>query len=165
MTENLTNNAEEVLPTAPVTGPTLATRSVVKVYGKRRVVNDVSIEVGPGEVVGLLGPNGAGKTTTFYMIVGMIRPNQGRIFLGNDDITSSPMYQRAKRGIGYLSQEPSIFRGLTVEQNLMAVIETMGYPRSKRAEILEQARAAHGRQGLVAGAQIGSAPASAAAPR
>lgn len=138
MTERLKNNAEEYETLASAAGPKLSTQMLVKVYGKRRVVNEVSIEVGPGEIVGLLGPNGAGKTTTFYMIVGMIRPNEGRILLGDEDITSSPMYRRAKRGIGYLPQEPSIFRGLSVEQNLMAVIETMRYPRAKRAEILEE---------------------------
>jgi lipopolysaccharide export system ATP-binding protein len=108
------------------------------VYSKRRVVNDVSIEVNSGEVVGLLGPNGAGKTTTFYMIVGMIRPNKGRIFLEGDDITAMPMYKRARKGIGYLPQEPSIFRGLSVEQNLNAVLETMPYSRSERRELLDR---------------------------
>lgn len=116
----------------------LATDGVVKVYSKRRVVNTVSIEVNPGEVVGLLGPNGAGKTTTFYMIVGMIRPTEGKVFLGGADITARPMYQRARMGIGYLSQEPSIFRGLSVEKNLMAVIETMPYPKRERADVLER---------------------------
>jgi len=116
----------------------LTTKAVVKNYGKRRVVNEVSIEVKAGEVVGLLGPNGAGKTTTFYMIVGMVRPNAGKIFLGDEDITTRPMYKRARMGIGYLPQEPSIFRGLTVEQNLMAVIETMPYKKAERRDILEQ---------------------------
>jgi len=116
----------------------LATHDVVKVYGKRRVVDRVSIEVNAGEVVGLLGPNGAGKTTTFYMIVGMIRPNEGRILFGEDDVTKMPMYKRARRGVGYLPQEPSIFRGLTVEKNLMAVIETMSYKRSERVDVLER---------------------------
>lgn len=116
----------------------LTTDSVVKVYSKRRVVDDVSINVESGEVVGLLGPNGAGKTTTFYMIVGMIRPDEGRIHLGDDEITSTPMYKRARLGIGYLAQEPSVFRGLSVENNLMAVIETMSYSRSERKEVLER---------------------------
>jgi lipopolysaccharide export system ATP-binding protein len=116
----------------------LTTDSVVKVYSKRRVVDDVSINVESGEVVGLLGPNGAGKTTTFYMIVGMIRPDEGRIHLGDDEITSTPMYKRARLGIGYLAQEPSVFRGLSVENNLMAVIETMSYSRSERIEVLER---------------------------
>ncbi len=117
----------------PVAGAhRLATESVVKFYGRRRVVSDVSIDVNGGEVVGLLGPNGAGKTTTFYMIVGMIRPNQGTITLDGEDITKLPMYKRARLGIGYLSQEPSIFRGLSVEDNLMAVLETMPYSRTER---------------------------------
>jgi lipopolysaccharide export system ATP-binding protein len=116
----------------------LATDSVVKIYNKRRVVNSVSIDVASGEIVGLLGPNGAGKTTTFYMIVGMIRPNKGRITLGGDDITYMPMYKRARRGIGYLPQEPSVFRGLSVEDNLLAVLETMSYSRAERREALER---------------------------
>ena len=116
----------------------LSTDSVVKVYGRRRVVAGVSIDVGAGEIVGLLGPNGAGKTTVFYMIVGMIRPNGGRIHIENVDVTKMPMYKRARMGVGYLPQEPSIFRGLSVEDNLMAVIETMPYPRSDRADILER---------------------------
>jgi len=116
----------------------LATESVVKIYGGRRVVAGVSIEVNQGEVVGLLGPNGAGKTTTFYMIVGMIRPNAGRIHIAGRDVTRMPMYKRARMGVGYLPQEPSIFRGLTVEENLMAVIETMRYPRAEREDVLER---------------------------
>ena len=116
----------------------LATDSVVKMYGKRCVVDNVSINVDSGEVVGLLGPNGAGKTTTFYMIVGMIRPNEGRIHLGDDEITNTPMYRRARMGIGYLPQEASVFRGLSVENNLMAIIETMSYSRSERKEVLER---------------------------
>ena len=116
----------------------LATESVEKSYGRRRVVNGVSIDVNGGEIVGLLGPNGAGKTTTFYMIVGMIRPNDGSVTLDGTDITQVPMYKRARLGIGYLPQEPSIFRGLSVEDNLMAVIETMSYPRSERKTILDE---------------------------
>ncbi len=126
-------------PSVGITEKTsLATDTVVKVYSKRRVVDQVSINVGSGEVVGLLGPNGAGKTTTFYMIVGMIRPNKGRIFLGDEDITFKPMYKRARMGIGYLQQEPSIFRGLSVENNLMAVIETMPYNKEEKKEVLER---------------------------
>jgi lipopolysaccharide export system ATP-binding protein len=124
----------------PVTATTraqLATESVAKTYGRRRVVNGVSIDVNSGEIVGLLGPNGAGKTTTFYMIVGMIRPNEGAIRLDGTDITHMPMYKRARLGIGYLPQEPSIFRGLSVEDNLLAVIETMPYPRSERKTVLD----------------------------
>ncbi len=102
---------------------TLAARHLTKRYDKRAVVDDVSLQVEQGEIVGLLGPNGAGKTTTFHMIVGMTRPNEGRILLGGDDITRLPMYKRARRGIGYLAQETSVFRELTVEENLHAVLE------------------------------------------
>ena len=106
----------------------LAARNLVKQYNKRPVVDGVSIAVQPGEVVGLLGPNGAGKTTTFYLIVGLIRSREGTIHLGEDEITNLPMYIRARRGIGYLAQEPSIFRKLTVAQNIRAVLETVGLP-------------------------------------
>jgi lipopolysaccharide export system ATP-binding protein len=116
----------------------LTTEGLHKYYGRRRVVNDVSIHVNGGEVVGLLGPNGAGKTTTFYMIVGMVRANEGAIRLDTDDITHMPMYKRARMGIGYLPQEPSIFRGMSVEDNLMAVIETMSYKRSERKQVLDR---------------------------
>ncbi len=126
----------EIGPTPSMNG-FLRTEGVVKIYSRRKVVNDVSIEVNAGEIVGLLGPNGAGKTTTFYMIVGMIQPNSGRIYLRDEDITSRPMYKRARMGIGYLPQEPSIFRGLTVEQNLMAILETMSMSKAKREELLE----------------------------
>ena len=115
----------------------LHTDNIVKMYSKRKVVNDASIEVNDGEIVGLLGPNGAGKTTTFYMIVGMIQPNSGRIFLRDENITGDPMYKRARMGIGYLPQEPSIFRGLTVEQNLMAILETRPLSKKERQEELE----------------------------
>jgi len=101
------------------------------------VVNFVSIEVKQGEIVGLLGPNGAGKTTTFYMIIGFIKPNFGKILLDDEDITSLPMYKRAKRGIGYLSQEPSIFRKLTVEQNIMAILEMQNFSKSEKKEKLK----------------------------
>lgn len=102
---------------------TLEVRGLSKAYGNRYVVRDVSISVGTGEIIGLLGPNGAGKTTTFYMIVGMISPDHGDIMLDNEGIMNLPMYQRARRGIGYLPQEPSIFRKLTVRENLKAVLE------------------------------------------
>jgi len=102
---------------------TLRSDSLVKIYKRRSVVNKVSIEVSKGEIVGLLGPNGAGKTTTFYMIVGMIKPDKGKVFLDNAEITKIPMYKRARMGIGYLPQEASIFRNLTVEQNLMAILQ------------------------------------------
>src|SRR5581483_11816956 len=92
-----------------------------KIYGKRAVVKDSSVSVAPGEIVGLLGPNGAGKTTTFYMIVGLIKPNKGKVFMNDQDITPLPMYSRARKGIGYLAQEASIFRRMSVEENLLAV--------------------------------------------
>ena len=132
--------------------PRLKTDGLVKVYGRRRVVSGVSIDVNGGEVVGLLGPNGAGKTTTFYMIVGMIRPNDGAIRLDDREITNTPMYKRARLGIGYLPQEPSIFRGLSVEDNLMAVLETMRYSRAERKrrldELLEQLDISHIRKSM-----------------
>jgi lipopolysaccharide export system ATP-binding protein len=108
-----------------------------KSYGGRTVVNGVSIHVRSGEVVGLLGPNGAGKTTTFYMIVGLTRPDGGQVFLGADDVTSLPMYQRARLGISYLPQEPSIFRKLTVEENILAILETIDQPMETRRERLD----------------------------
>ncbi len=119
--------------------PTLMrAEGVVKKYGGRRVVDGVTIELEQGEIVGLLGPNGAGKTTTFYMITGMIRPNEGRIFLGTKNITRMAMYRRARLGIGYLSQEASIFRKLTVEQNIMAILQTMRLPKKEANHRLEQ---------------------------
>lgn len=111
---------------------------MVKRYGRRTVVDGVDIFVTPGEIVGLLGPNGAGKTTTFYMIVGFVKPNGGRVLLNGRDITRMPMYMRSRLGIGYLPQEPSIFRRLTVEQNLYAILELRGYGRHERREIVEQ---------------------------
>ncbi|HEY2829881.1 MAG TPA: LPS export ABC transporter ATP-binding protein, partial [Thermoanaerobaculia bacterium] len=110
----------------------LAATHLVKVYKGRKVVRDVSVEIKQNEIVGLLGPNGAGKTTTFYMIVGLVRPDDGTVTLGDDDITDLPMYLRAQRGISYLPQEPSVFRKLTVEENLLSVFETMGLPRAER---------------------------------
>jgi lipopolysaccharide export system ATP-binding protein len=115
----------------------LGSAGLVKVYGKRRVVSEVSIDVQRGEVVGLLGPNGAGKTTCFYMLVGMIKPDGGSVFLDGEDITRLPMYRRARKGIGYLPQEASIFRKLTVEDNLMAILETVGLSKAERLERLE----------------------------
>ena len=117
---------------------TLKAEGLVKIYGRRRVVDEISIVVKQEEVVGLLGPNGAGKTTTFYMIVGMIQPDAGRIFLDHHEITRLPMYKRARRGIGYLSQEPSIFRKLTVQQNIMAILETLDLARKERRRRLEE---------------------------
>ena len=115
----------------------LRTEDLVKVYKKRKVVNQVSIDIEQGEIVGLLGPNGAGKTTTFYMIVGMIRPQSGKIYLDDQEITQQPMYKRARMGIGYLSQEQSIFRRLTVEQNILAILETLDISKEERASRLE----------------------------
>jgi lipopolysaccharide export system ATP-binding protein len=116
---------------------TLRTRELTKSYGGRTVVRGVSIEVGSGEIVGLLGPNGAGKTTTFYMTVGLTGPDSGRVLLDGEDVTDAPMYTRARKGIGYLPQEPSIFRGLTVEQNIMAILETLGIDAATRRERLQ----------------------------
>jgi lipopolysaccharide export system ATP-binding protein len=116
----------------------LRSENLLKIYKKRRVVNGISISVKSREIVGLLGPNGAGKTTTFYMITGLIRPNGGRIYMDEHDLTRLPMYKRARRGIGYLPQEPSIFRKLSVEQNIMAILETMPVSRKARKERLEQ---------------------------
>jgi lipopolysaccharide export system ATP-binding protein len=104
--------------------PILYTSGLVRSYKKRRVVDNVSINVYPGEIVGLLGPNGAGKTTTFNMVVGLVRPEEGTVFFEKTDITSLPMHQRARLGIGYLTQEPSVFKKLTVEQNILAILET-----------------------------------------
>jgi lipopolysaccharide export system ATP-binding protein len=123
---------------APATPAVLSADGLVKVYRGRRVVNDVAIRVAQGEIVGLLGPNGAGKTTTFYMLVGLIAPQSGRIHLEGTDVTDMPMYQRARQGIGYLSQEPSIFRKLTVEQNILAILETLPLSNTERKARLEQ---------------------------
>ncbi len=113
---------------------TLRANGLVKRYKKRTVVNNITIDVQQGEIVGLLGPNGAGKTTTFYMIVGMVRPNVGRVFIDDVEITNLPMYQRARMGIGYLSQEASVFRRLTVRENLMAVLEMSNLSRYQQEE-------------------------------
>ncbi len=115
----------------------LKSENLVKKYGSRTVVKGVSIHVDRGDIVGLLGPNGAGKTTTFYMTVGFIRPNAGRVYLDDQDITDLPMYKRAQRGIGYLPQEPSVFRKLTVEDNISAVLEMTKLNKHERAEKLE----------------------------
>jgi len=116
----------------------LSSVNLVKKYRKRAVVDGVSVEVKPGEIVGLLGPNGAGKTTTFYMIIGFIRPNSGRVYLGDRNITSLAMYRRARLGIGYLPQETSVFRKLTVEENIMAILQMRKIPRKERSDRLEQ---------------------------
>lgn len=116
---------------------TLNIKSLNKTYGNRRVVDDVSMEIRNGEVVGLLGPNGAGKTTTFYMVVGLIKPDGGEILLNGDDIASLPMYMRARRGIGYLPQESSIFKKLTVEENFSAILEMLLIPEDEKEERLK----------------------------
>ncbi|MCQ2396437.1 MAG: LPS export ABC transporter ATP-binding protein [Lentisphaeria bacterium] len=118
--------------------PLLSAQHLRKVYGGRCVVNDVSLEVHPGEVVGLLGPNGAGKTTSFYMIVGMIEPDGGSISFQGEDVSKMPMYQRARRGMGYLAQEPSIFRKLTVRENVEAVLQTLDLSSAQRKERLDE---------------------------
>jgi len=115
----------------------LYTDNLIKRYHNRTVVDNVSIEVEEGEIVGLLGPNGAGKTTSFYMIVGLIKPNGGTIHLDNEDITKLPVYKRARKGIGYLAQEASVFRNLTVEDNIRAVLEMSGFPSEEQKERLE----------------------------
>lgn len=115
----------------------LYTEDLVKKYKKRAVVNKVTVSVDQGEIVGLLGPNGAGKTTTFYMIVGLIKPLEGKIFLGNEEITRLPMYKRAQKGIGYLSQEASVFRNLSVEDNIKAVLEFTNKSKQEQKEKLE----------------------------
>ena len=111
---------------------------LLKVYRKRRVVDDIAISVTQGEIVGLLGPNGAGKTTTFYMLVGLIPPDRGRVFLDEEDLTDVPMYRRARKGVGYLAQEPSVFRKLTVEQNVKAILETLRLSKNEEAARLEE---------------------------
>jgi lipopolysaccharide export system ATP-binding protein len=131
---------------------TLRSEDLIKIYKKRTVVNKVSVQVKQGEVVGLLGPNGAGKTTTFYMIVGMIKPNGGHVYLDNKEITSLPMYKRARMGVGYLPQEASVFRKLSVEDNIMAVLQMLKISNQERKErterLLEELNIAHLRKSL-----------------
>ena len=130
----------------------LKAEHLVKKYSKRKVVDDVSVEVNQGEIVGLLGPNGAGKTTSFYMIVGLIKPNEGKIYLKDEDITSLPMYKRAKLGIGYLAQEASVFRKLTVEENILAVLEMTNLSKAAQKEktesLLEEFSLTHVRKNM-----------------
>jgi lipopolysaccharide transport protein LptA len=132
-------NAHHRYREAPMTDisgkPLLHTEGLIKIYNRRSVVNGVDINVKKGEIVGLLGPNGAGKTTTFYMIVGLVRPNGGRVFFRGEDVTAMPMYQRARHGMGYLPQEESIFRKLTVEQNILAILETTGLPKKPQGSL------------------------------
>ena len=123
---------------APADGSRLEGVGLTKTYGGRRVVDDVNVHVMQGEIVGMLGPNGAGKTTTFYMMVGLVQPERGRIVLDGRDISALPMFRRARAGIGYLAQEPSVFRKLTVEENLMAILETLPMERAERQRRLEQ---------------------------
>ena len=137
--------AAEAVENAPGSGRegvVLYTEKLVKVYGGRAVVNGVDIQLRKGEIVGLLGPNGAGKTTSFYMIVGLVRPNSGRVVFNGEEVTGKPMYQRARMGMGYLPQEESIFRKLTVEENILAILETQPLGRKERRarceELLEQ---------------------------
>ena len=115
----------------------LSASGLTKIYRNRRVVDGVDIEVSQGEIVGLLGPNGAGKTTTFYMMVGLIPPVEGRVHLDGEELTSTPMYQRARRGVGYLAQEPSVFRRLSVEENVLAILQTLGLPAKEEEARLE----------------------------
>jgi lipopolysaccharide export system ATP-binding protein len=130
---------EEKSPPQPATKVgKLSARELVKIYRGRRVVDQVSLAVDRGEIVGLLGPNGAGKTTTFYMIVGLIRPDGGQVFLDGREVSGLPMYLRAREGITYLPQEPSVFRKLTVAENLMAILETMALTREERRTRLEE---------------------------
>jgi lipopolysaccharide export system ATP-binding protein len=130
----------------------LKLEKLVKVYGRRRVVDEVDINLYDAEIVGLLGPNGAGKTTSFYMAVGLVRPDQGRIFFNEEDITDLPMYKRARMGISYLPQEASIFRKLTVENNIRAILETMNYSREEEdiilRELLDDLKISHLRRNL-----------------
>ena len=116
---------------------TLRSEGLVKIYGKRTVVNDVSFEVKQGEIVGLLGPNGAGKTTSFYMTTGLVVPNAGRVFIDDKEITSMAVYEHARNGVGYLPQEASVFRKMSVEDNILSVLEMTGLPRAKQLEKLE----------------------------
>lgn len=133
---------ERTAPLGRASSTTLRARALTKSYGRRVVVHQVDLEIRTGEVVGLLGPNGAGKTTTFYMVVGLARPDSGQVFLGDTDITPLPMYQRARQGIGYLPQEPSVFRKLTAEENILAILETLGLDpseqRSRARGLLEE---------------------------
>jgi lipopolysaccharide export system ATP-binding protein len=125
-------------------GQLLRTEKLVKVYGGRAVVNGVDIHLKKGEIVGLLGPNGAGKTTSFYMIVGLVQPNGGHVYFNGEEVTQKPMYQRARMGMGYLPQEESIFRKLTVEQNIMAILETLSISKAERKSRCEELLAQFG---------------------
>ncbi len=130
-------NTEKVAITSAPNEKILYCQSLSKKFGKRKVVSNVSLQVAKGEVVGLLGPNGAGKTTTFHMVTGMIKPSRGKIFLDKGDLTQMPMYKRARLGIGYLPQEPSVFRKLSVEQNIALVLQTLNLSKQERQARLE----------------------------
>ena len=144
------NRQKEIIAKPETSDPemsSLRAENLVKIYGKKKVVDGLSLKVHQGEIVGLLGPNGAGKTTTFYMVVGLIRQDGGKVFLNDQRLHGLPMYKRARMGIGYLSQEPSVFRKLTVEQNLMAILEFMPFPKKRREErcneLLEDLKITH----------------------
>jgi lipopolysaccharide export system ATP-binding protein len=130
--------AAAAVAAAPPSGSVLQGKGLTKAYRRRRVVDRVDVALRQGEIVGLLGPNGAGKTTTFYMIVGLVRPDTGRIYIDNDDLSGLPMFRRARRGIGYLAQEPSVFRKLTVEENVLAILETLAITADERERRLER---------------------------
>jgi lipopolysaccharide export system ATP-binding protein len=140
--------AEVAVATPSAEGSRVWATGLTKVYAKRKVVDDVAIEVSQGEIVGLLGPNGAGKTTTFYMMVGLIPPDGGSVHLDQKDLTRTPMYQRARLGMGYLAQEPSIFRKLSVEDNVLAILETLGLPGAEEKKRLDELLGELGLSGL-----------------
>ena len=137
MEENISQNEQQAATPANDQHLVLRTEGLIKLYGKRTVVNDVSYDVKQGEIVGLLGPNGAGKTTSFYMTTGLVIPNGGHVFLGDEEITQYPVYKRARAGIGYLPQEASVFRKMSVEDNIMSVLEMTGKPREYQLQKLE----------------------------
>jgi lipopolysaccharide export system ATP-binding protein len=134
----MVDEVKEAGAVAAQTGSSVLTgRGLTKIYSRRKVVNEVDLEVRQGEIVGLLGPNGAGKTTSFYMVVGLIPPDAGKVYLDDRNLTRTPMYKRSRLGVGYLAQEPSVFRKLTVEDNVMAILETLKIPRKERKRRLE----------------------------
>ena len=136
--DEVTNQETNSVPVQQEERLVLRTEGLIKRYGKRTVVNDVSFDVKQGEIVGLLGPNGAGKTTSFYMTTGLIVPNGGHIYLGDEEVTKYPVYKRARAGIGYLAQEASVFRKMSVEDNILSVLEMTGKPRDYQLEKLEE---------------------------
>jgi len=146
--EGAAHGATVAVAEPPADGSRVWAEGLTKIYRNRRVVDEVDISVTQGEIVGLLGPNGAGKTTTFYMMVGLIPPHAGRVHLDGDDITNTPMYQRARRGMGYLAQEPSVFRKLSVEDNVLAILETLGLPKEEEKRRLEDLLAELGLESL-----------------